>query len=134
MSAHARIASLVLLWALVLTSPLLGPLLVPLVGLRLTVSGAQMVWNTTLGRRMPLDSRTKADWWLFGLTFLAACVASELGTLTGEPHSPLLLSLVAMPYSAIQLRTCRRAFIAMSRGPEGVQVVPFPTVSQTWAA
>ncbi len=108
-SAHSRAASLVLLWALLLTSPVLGPLTWPVLVVRLVLSTAQMVFNSALGRVAPLEGRTRADWLLFALTFVLACAASEVGKAIGDPHSPLLLGAVALPYSGIQLRTLARS-------------------------
>jgi len=111
-SAHSRVVSLIFLWALLLSAPILGPLTWPLLALRFSVSSGQMLFNTVLGRIQPLESRTRTDWLLFGLTFLVSCVAAEIGNAVGDPHSPLLLSCVALPYSAIQVRTCLRSYRA----------------------
>lgn len=111
-SGHARAASLVLLWALLLTSPVLGPLTWPVLAVRLVLSTAQMMFNSGLARVEPIEGRTRADWLLFGLTFFLACVASEVGKVIGDPHSPLLLGAVAIPYSGIQFRTLGRSYRA----------------------
>lgn len=111
-SGHARAASLVLLWALLLTSPVLGPLTWPVLAIRMFLSTTQMLFNSSLARVDPIEGRTRADWWLFGLTFLLACVASEVGKVIGDPHSPLLLAAVAVPYSGIQIRTLGRSYRA----------------------
>ncbi len=114
-SAQARAASLIFLWALLLTSPVLGPLTWPVLVVRLALSSAQMVFNSGLGRVQPLEGRTRTDWLLFGLTFLLACIASEVGKAIGNEHSPLLLGAVALPYSGIQLRTLARSRRAAAR-------------------
>ena len=114
-SGHARIASLATLWLLLLAGPFLGPFAVPLFALRMVVSTAQLWWNTGLGRTSPLESRTRGDWILFGITFLLAMVASEVGKVVGDPRSPLLLSMVALPYSGIQVRTLGRSYRAAER-------------------
>jgi hypothetical protein len=114
-SAHTRAASLVLLWALLLTSPVLGPLTWPVIVVRLVLSSVQMVLNSALGRVEPLEGRTRADWLLFALTFFLACAASEVGKAIGDPHSPLLLAAVALPYSGIQLRTLARSHRAAAK-------------------
>jgi len=114
-SAHARGASLALLWALLLTSPVLGPLAWPVLLVRVVLSSVQMVFNSALGRMEPLDRRNRTDWLLFALTFLVACVASEVGKAIGDAHSPLLLAAVALPYTGIQLRTLGRSRRAAER-------------------
>ena len=61
-----------------------------------------------------MERRNHTDWLLFGLTFLLACIVSEIGKQTGDPRSPLLLGCVALPYSALQVRTCLRSYRAES--------------------
>jgi len=95
-----------------LAAPVLGPLTWPIVGLRFAASSGQTLLNTALGRAQPLERRTHTDWMLFGITFVLACVVSEIGKQTGDPRSPLLLGCVALPYSALQLRTCLRSYRA----------------------
>lgn len=104
-----------MLWALLLAAPFLGALAFPLFAARMVLSTAQLVWNTALGRVAPLESRTRADWLLFAVTFLLAMVASEAGKALGDPRSPLLLAMVALPYSGIQLRTLGRSYRAADR-------------------
>ena len=114
-SAQARGASLALLWALLFAAPVLGLLALPVLVVRLVLSSVQMAFNSALGRQDPLERRTRADWLLFALTFLLACVASEAGKTIGHPHSPLLLGAVALPYTGIQLRALGRTRRAADR-------------------
>jgi hypothetical protein len=134
LSAHSRAASLLVCWALVLGSPALGPLALPLFGLRFLASSGQTVFNAALGRTQPLAPRPRLDWLLFALTFVLACAAAQIGNVTGEQHSPLLLAVVALPYSAIQLRTCLRCYRASDEAATvGRRLAPpatFPVAQQ----
>jgi hypothetical protein len=112
LSAHSRVASLLFLWLLLLAAPVLGTLTWPLLALRLSLSSGQMVFNMGLGRIEPLEPRTRTDWLLLGVTLLFSYVAAEIGKVTGDQRSPLLVSCVALPYSAIQVRACLRSYRA----------------------
>ncbi len=111
-SARWRLGSLASIWLLILGGPLLGALVPLLVAVRFIASPAQLLLNRALAARHPLEGRTRADWWLFGLTFLTACLASVLADALHQPHTGLVLVPVALPFSAIQLRAVRRSYRA----------------------
>ena len=113
-SAHARLASLGLLWVAIMGSPFLGPFVLPLFAVRFATSPAQLFLNTDLGRRRPLDGRTRLDWLLLVVTFIAACVSGQLHqNAQGAMASLTLLPLLA-PFSLIQLRAALRSYRAAS--------------------
>jgi hypothetical protein len=111
-SAHARLASLGLLWVAILGSPLLGPFVLPLIAIRFATSPAQLFLNTDLGRRRPLDGRTRLDWLLLVVTFIAACVSGQLHQNAQGAMAPLTLLPLLAPFSAIQLRAALRSYRA----------------------
>ena len=59
------------------------------------------VTDSPLGRAEPLEGRTPADWLLVAVTFFLAWAAAEVGRVIGDPQSPLLLAVVALPYTGI---------------------------------
>jgi hypothetical protein len=113
-SARVRLVSLGSLWLLLLGSPLLGLLLLPLGAFRFAAGTAQLVLNRELGKEQPMARRTFIDWSLLGVTLLASMAVAQISEVTGS-HSTLLLIPVAVPFSAIQLRLfqhSRQAFHA----------------------
>ncbi len=101
-----------MLWVLIFAAPFLGPLLWPVLIIRMVTSTAQMIMNRALRAVAPIEGRTRTDWLLFGLTYIAACIAAQIGRSTGSLDSPLLLALIAIPYSGIELRAIGRSYRA----------------------
>jgi hypothetical protein len=122
LSARFRAASLGSVWLLILGSPVLGTLLIPLAAIRFVGGTAQLVLNNWLGRRHPIERRDWGDWALLGITLLGSMAAAELSGLTGS-QSTLLFIPMALPFSAIQIRMCRRSERAHARA---AQPVPAP--------
>lgn len=108
-SSHFRVGSLGSLWALLLLSPVLGPLLAPLAAGRFGLSTLQLILNRSLGQRHPIKLRSRFDWVLLVVAFLGSCFASAA---QGTAPAVLLLMPVAIPYSAIQVRACVRSYRA----------------------
>jgi len=117
-SAHASVASFLMLWVLIFTAPFLGPLLWLVLAIRMATSTAQMLLNWRLRRVAPIEGRTRTDWLLFGLTYIMACVAAQIGRSTGDLSSPLILVLIAVPYSGIELRAIGRSHRAAAAAGE----------------
>lgn len=114
LSARLRAASLGGLWLLLIASPLLGWLLLPLAGFRMVAGLGQLFLNHHLGRTQPLDGRDRIDWTLLGVTLLASSAVAQVGASTGTESAWLLLP-VALPFTAIQLRMCVRSLRAFER-------------------
>ena len=108
LSARLRAVSLGSIWLLILGSPLLGTLLIPLAAIRFVGGTAQLVLNQWLGKRHPIERRDWSDWLLLGATLLGSMAAAELSDLTGS-RSTLLFIPMALPFTAIQLRMYRRS-------------------------
>lgn len=125
--------SLASIWLLILGGPILGAVVPLLIALRFVASTVQLGLNRMLASRQPLEGRTRADWWLFGLTFLAACSASALADALHQPHTGLVLIPVALPFSAIQVRCVRRSYRA-HRLMLQPRVLPFPPRSDDQSA
>lgn len=124
LSARVRAASLGSVWLLILGSPVLGPLLIPLAALRFVGGTAQLVLNQWLGKRFPIERRDWSDWALLGVTLLGSMAAAELSDLTGS-QSTLLFIPMALPFSALQIRMYFRSQRAHGRA---VQPVPLPAL------
>ena len=123
-SGHFRAGSLGSVWALVLFSPALGPLLAPLAAGRFVLSTMQLILNRRLGRRHPIEGRTRFDWALLALAFLGSCLASVA---QGSAPMAIVLMPVVVPFSAIQVRMCMRSYrahgaLAASRGPRLIEI------------
>ena len=112
LSAHLRAVSLASIWAMLLFSSLLGPLITPVVIGRFVLSGTQTVLNVRLGRRRSLGRRPLLDWALLGLTLVAAYGAAAVGASSMYGGHLLALLPMAACYSLIQLRMCRRSYRA----------------------
>lgn len=112
-SANTSFASFLMLWVLLFTAQFLGPLLWPI---RMLTSSAQVLLNWKLRRLAPIEGRTHTDWLLFGLTYVAACGAAQIGRSSGDTSSPMLLVLIAIPYSGIELRAIGRSYRAAAAG------------------
>src|SRR5689334_2378867 len=83
LSARFRVASLGSIWLLILGSPVLGALLVPLAAIRFVAGTGQLILNNWLGRRHPIEKRDWGDWTLLAVTLLGSMAAAELSDLTG---------------------------------------------------
>ena len=123
-STYARLASLSLLWVVIVGAPALGPLLVPLLVVRFALSPVQLLLNTRLNRRRPLGPRPKADWALFGLLLVAAMVAAALRESAPDPANPLYLLPLLIPFSVIQLRSAARSYRTHHEAPEPLVLRP----------
>lgn len=111
-SARWRLASLASAWALILGSPLLGPLVWPLAVIRFGASSAQTVLNILLGRVAPVGSVDRLDKWLIVAIFVGAYAAAGIGRVTGDMTAPWLFLPMLLPFSALQARMTRRSFAA----------------------
>lgn len=131
-SARFRAASAGTIWLLIFGSSFLGPLLVPVAAIRFVASTGQFLLNRQLGRLQPLGPRPRTDWALLAVTLLASMAVAQVGQATGS-SSHLLAIPVAIPFTAIQLRTCLRSERAhaalIARQP-----LPFPVRSGRVAA
>jgi len=136
LSSRFRAASLGSLWLLLVASPVLGWFLIPLAALRSVAGLTQLVLNHQLGRVTPLGRRDRLDWALLALTLLASCGVAQVSAITGREATWMLIP-VALPFSALQLRTClrservHRAAAANRRTPA---VVRFPLEGHREAA
>lgn len=110
LSAHARLASLVSLWAVLLFMGPLGWLFAPIAGVRSALSFAQTFFNIRLGRRAPLEQQTRFDWVLVASIFVAAYVAAGIGHFTGNATAPLLFVPLLVPFTVLQTRMMLRSY------------------------
>src|SRR5687768_16700458 len=122
-SSRLRAGSLASVWVLIFASPLLGPLLLPIAGIRMVLGLGQLALNRELARLEPLGSRGKADWALLGVTLLASMGVAQVTESTGYTSAFLLIPVV-LPFSLIQLRMIRRSLRAHEQyqGREPIQV------------
>lgn len=111
-SARCRLASLASAWALILGSPLLGPLLWPLAAVRFGASSAQTVLNILLGRDVPVGGVDRLDKCLVAAIFAGAYAAAGIGRLTGDMTAPWLFLPMLLPFSVLQARMAQRSFHA----------------------
>ena len=115
-SARWRLASLASAWALILGSPLLGPLVWPLAVLRFGASSAQTVLNILLGRTAPVGGVDRLDKCLVVAIFAGAYAAAGIARLTGDMTAPWLFLPMLLPFSALQARMVRRSLTAHEAG------------------
>ena len=110
-SSQFRLASLASVWVLLFASPFLGWLMLPTLVVRTALSFTQLFLNRQLSKVHPLEPRGLADWGLLGLALLASMFAAQMAETTGH-QSVWYVVPVAMIFSAIQLRMCRRSELA----------------------
>ncbi|MBI2764670.1 MAG: hypothetical protein HYX53_02025 [Chloroflexi bacterium] len=132
LSAQFRLLSLVTLWAGLMLAPELGPLLLPFALVRTGASVAQLALNRKLAQRIALPRRDRLDYALFGLAFLGAVAASLIReAYPAAAEIPVVLPAL-LPFSALQLRMCRRSF--HTHVDREAVVIPFSRLTEQRAA
>jgi hypothetical protein len=132
LSAHVRLASLATLWLGILVAPGLGPLLVPLVVARSLASLVQLFHNRQLAKRETAPRRDRLDYAIFGLAFLGSMLSAVIRDAHPATAHALLVLPALVPFSVLQLRTCRRSLVTHER--RQAVVIPFARLVEQRAA